>query len=132
MVNGIVHNCLNISTCHSTRTHYSYSEPISLSGEAPNTNFIIFGLTRLGLEPTIYRNRSENANNYATDAVSGLTRLFNHMQSCRCFQLSTDVTRNIPSYFIITFTVRQVMRGLDFSSRGKNLYDRIISLIEKV
>jgi hypothetical protein len=36
------------------------------------------------------------------------------------------------SYFIITFTVRQVMRGLDFSSRGKNLYDRIISLIEEV
>jgi hypothetical protein len=62
--------------------------------------------------------------------LSGLTRLFNHMQSCRCFELSTDVTRNIPSYFIITFTVRQVMRGLDFSSRGKNLYDRIISLIE--
>jgi hypothetical protein len=46
--------------------------------------------------------------------------------------LSTDVTKNTPSYCIITFTVRQVMRGLDFSSRGKNLYDRIISLIEEV
>jgi len=25
-----------------------------LSGEATNTNFIVFGLTRPGLEPTIY------------------------------------------------------------------------------
>jgi hypothetical protein len=31
-----------------------------LSGEATNTNFIVFGLTRLGLEPTIYRTRSKN------------------------------------------------------------------------
>jgi hypothetical protein len=40
-----------------------------LSGEATNTNFIIFGLTRLGLNPTIYRTRGEHANHYATDAV---------------------------------------------------------------
>jgi len=30
-----------------------------LSGEATNTNFIVFGLTRPGLEPTIYRIRGE-------------------------------------------------------------------------
>ena len=36
-----------------------------LSGEATNTNFIVFGLTR----PTIYRTRGEHANQYATDAV---------------------------------------------------------------
>ena len=40
-----------------------------LSGEATNTNFIIFGLTRLGLEPMIYRTLGEHANHYATDAV---------------------------------------------------------------
>jgi hypothetical protein len=40
-----------------------------LSGEATNTNFIVFGLTRLGLEPTIYCTQGEHANNYATDAV---------------------------------------------------------------
>jgi len=28
-----------------------------LSGEAANTNLIVFDLTRLGLEPTIYRTR---------------------------------------------------------------------------
>ena len=39
-----------------------------LSEEAINTNCIVFGLTRLGLEPTIYRTRREPANHYATDA----------------------------------------------------------------
>jgi hypothetical protein len=39
-----------------------------LSGEATNINFIVFGLTRSGLEPTIYHTRGEHANHYATDA----------------------------------------------------------------
>jgi hypothetical protein len=37
---------------------------------AINTNFIVFGLTRSGLEPTIYRTQGEHANHYATDAVT--------------------------------------------------------------
>jgi hypothetical protein len=40
-----------------------------LSGEATNTNVIVLGLTRLGLEPTIYLTRGEDVNHYATDAV---------------------------------------------------------------
>jgi hypothetical protein len=40
-----------------------------LSGEATNTNIIVFGLTRPGLEPTIYHTRGEHANHYTTDAV---------------------------------------------------------------
>ena len=43
-----------------------------LSGQATNINFIGFGLTRPGLEPTIYRTRGEHANHYATDAVTHL------------------------------------------------------------
>ena len=31
-----------------------------------NTDFIVFGLTRQGLEPTIYHTRGEHANQYAT------------------------------------------------------------------
>jgi hypothetical protein len=42
---------------------------VVLSGEATHTNFIVFGLTRPGLEPTIYRTRGEHANHYATDAL---------------------------------------------------------------
>ena len=41
----------------------------ALSGEATHINFIVFGLTRPGLEPTIYRTRGEHANHYTTDAV---------------------------------------------------------------
>ena len=41
-----------------------------LSGEATNTNFIVFCLNRPGLEPTIYRTRGEHANYYANDAIS--------------------------------------------------------------
>jgi hypothetical protein len=40
-----------------------------LSEEATNTSFIVFGLTRPGLEPTIYHTRGEHANHYTTDAV---------------------------------------------------------------
>jgi hypothetical protein len=39
------------------------------SKEATNTNFIVFGLTRPGLEPNIYHTRGENANHYTTDVV---------------------------------------------------------------
>ena len=38
-------------------------------GEAANTNCMVFGWTRPGLEPTIYRTRGKHANHYATDAV---------------------------------------------------------------
>jgi hypothetical protein len=38
-------------------------------GEATNTNFIVFGFTRPGLEHTIYRTRGEHANHYTTDTA---------------------------------------------------------------
>ena len=50
---------------------------LAVSGEATNTNFIIFGLTRPGLEPTIYRTRGEHANHYTTDAVLTNSKLYN-------------------------------------------------------
>ena len=37
--------------------------------EKQQINITVFGLTRLGPEPTIYRTRGEHANHYATDAV---------------------------------------------------------------
>jgi hypothetical protein len=40
------------------------------SGEATHTNIKAFGLTRPGLESTIYRIRGELAINYATDPVT--------------------------------------------------------------
>jgi hypothetical protein len=44
------------------------SEEILLTREC--TNFIVFGLTRLGLEPAIYHTPGEHANHYATDAFN--------------------------------------------------------------
>ena len=40
-----------------------------LAEKATNKNFIVFGFTRPGLEPTIYRTQSEHANHYTTDAI---------------------------------------------------------------
>jgi hypothetical protein len=37
--------------------------------EKQNINFIVFGLSRSGLEPTIYQIRGVHANHYFTDAV---------------------------------------------------------------
>ena len=39
-----------------------------LSGEVTNTSFIVFGLTRSGLQPTIYCTPDDHANNYTTKA----------------------------------------------------------------
>ena len=43
-----------------------------LSREATHTNFIVFGLTWLGLEPMIYLTQGEHANHYTTDAAEKL------------------------------------------------------------
>ena len=40
------------------------------SGDATNTNFIVFGSTRPGFERTTYCTRGEHANYYVTDAVN--------------------------------------------------------------
>ena len=44
-----------------------------LSGEAMNTNFIVFELTRSGLELMIYQTLGEHANHYTTDVVHFLS-----------------------------------------------------------
>jgi len=63
---------LHSSTLFLFRANQSLLSPSCcvLRGEATNTNFIVFGLTQPGLEPTIYRTRHEHANYNATDAVS--------------------------------------------------------------
>jgi hypothetical protein len=44
-----------------------------LSEEATNTHFIVFDMTRPGLESMIYRTRGEHAKHYAIDAVFVVT-----------------------------------------------------------
>jgi hypothetical protein len=45
-----------------------------LSREETNTNFIVFGLARSGLAPTIYCTQVEHANHFTTEAVLGQGR----------------------------------------------------------
>ena len=49
-----------------------------LSGEATSTNLTVFGLTRSGLEPTIYRTRGEHANHSNTSAVKDDSYIINN------------------------------------------------------
>jgi hypothetical protein len=72
----IVYHCLIIASIDHMIKLYeqTYDFALSLqwcvlSGEATNTNCIVFGLTRPRLELTIYRTRGEHANHYTTDAV---------------------------------------------------------------
>ena len=69
-----------------------------LSVEVTYTSFIVFGLTRPGLEPTIYRTRGEHANHYATDAV-----IFIFVGKCKCL---LHLAISIPLEIYVTLTCR--------------------------
>jgi hypothetical protein len=45
-----------------------FPHTVVYSGELVNTNFIVFGVTRSGFEPTIHLTRGDHANHYITDA----------------------------------------------------------------
>jgi len=59
-----------------------------LSGEATYTNFIVFGLTRSGLEPTIYHTQDEH-DNYSTSDVVDV-----HVCS-RCFNITINIKKSL-------------------------------------
>jgi hypothetical protein len=65
-----------------------------LNGEATNTNFKVFGLTRLGLEPTIYRTWDEHTNHYTTDAVQcGTISILDNKGNNKITELRTILQR---------------------------------------
>jgi hypothetical protein len=75
-------------------------------GEATNTNFIVFSLTRLGFDPTIYRTQGKHANHYATDVVCGILRC--HHILCglygggvHIYYLFNHYLTNIPDLFLV-------------------------------
>jgi hypothetical protein len=51
-------------------------------GEATDTNFTVLGLTRSGLEPTIYRTQGEHANHYTTDEPTIYRTQGEHANHC--------------------------------------------------
>jgi hypothetical protein len=57
-----------------------------------NNNFIVFGLTRSGLEPTIYRTCGKHANHYTTDAVAQV--------NIKIFAINPDLNENKEMYLL--------------------------------
>ena len=64
------------------------------SGEAANTNFIVFGLNRLRRQPNIYRTRAKHANYYTNDAVATDYILNECCLSCEQFCIYIMSRRN--------------------------------------
>jgi hypothetical protein len=75
-----------------------------LSGEAANTNFIVFGLTRPGLEPTIYCTRGEHAKHYTTDVVESPKTSYFTTEVIDEIDLSSSYNRK--PYFNISIAVK--------------------------
>ena len=87
-----------------------------LSREATNTNFIVFGLTRPGLVPTIYHIRDEHANHYTTDAAPnrGMLILTNgcHRDLVNRYGISVShITTEVP-FVVITILLSLLVNDL--------------------
>ena len=67
-------------------------------GKATNINFIVFGLTWLRLEPTIYRTWGEQASHYTTDAVRKKLKQSNfiHIHKVKWIQLLVQIVLGHP------------------------------------
>ena len=69
------------------------------SEEAANTNFIVFGLTLSGVEPTVYHTQGERANHYNTYFIvfgltlSGVEPTVYHTQDDRANHYSTNLVQ---------------------------------------
>ena len=85
-----------------------------LSREATNINFSLW-LTRLRLEPTIYRTRGEHANRYTTDAVQ------HHRKTVSC--------ANSQLQLLVSCFIQQNFLKSDFAGRNGQLDYRIIATV---
>jgi hypothetical protein len=92
---------LNINTCR-----------VGLSGEASNTNIIVFGLTLPGLEPTIYRTRGEHSNHYATAAVQNASKLAFYI----CIFFSQIFYPTVISEWVIIFNTNSASVNIQWNA----------------
>ena len=74
LLHSLWHIILSLSQWVFALTPYCYM----LNGEATKTNFIVFYLTKHGLEPTIYQTRAKHANHFIINAgyIKNRTMLF--------------------------------------------------------
>ena len=117
-----------LKTCGSTRTHYSDSEPTSRCSyslllysyrRSNKHHFIIFGLTRPGIDTAIYNIRSENAKLYTTDVVHSPQQI--EVSNNICYMVVCPMERwnyeNLAAKTMqeIALTVQQVFKLFTFS-----------------
>ena len=121
-------NCLLVDMSpHSDTLSWFWAFALSpkccmFSGEATNTNLIVFGLTRSGREPTIYCTQGEHANYYTTDAVDGWTDRMKTMshQKREDIIIYTFTASEMPLFQNMTLTsyLSSYMRSFDDKSHG--------------
>lgn len=88
--------------------------------EAANTHVIVFGLTRLGLEPTFYRHRDKHANHHITDVVWPMYRL-NTRRLFDCWSLNTHWKLFHALQFNIIWTSYRNER--EMKQQGQRIFD---------
>ena len=94
-----------------------------------NTNFIVFGLTRLGLETTIYLTRGERGNNNAIDAVLFSWRCRGGFQAAIYRWLSEDVRCHNDWVIVLHFFQGLLVDNLEICSQSMNLKLSFMSFV---
>jgi len=74
-----------------------------LSGEATDAYFIVFGLTRSVLEPTIYSTPGEHAKHYTTDAVYPIMTIYSifNMGNTKGATSGAGITHSFEAYSVV-------------------------------
>jgi hypothetical protein len=94
-----------------------------LSREATNTNFIVFGLTRSGLEAMIYCTQGKHANHYITDAVDRTIDVVCIVHKCVLYR-TTDVVwslASVKSVWFKTFMSESIVQFKRPDNQSQNL-----------
>jgi hypothetical protein len=96
--------CLPVDSCFSELALCNLVQRFDL----PTTNFIVFGLTQTGLEPTIYHTRGEHPKHYITNTlshdVSDANPVYNPWQPFG----SAIVYYYIPKIILLSFTKQSI------------------------
>ena len=88
-----------------------------LRGEATNTNFILFGLTWLGLEPTIYHTRSESFYWYWRNCWPSLFKLYFHnwtkkgKKTCTCISIVISSLKSFNTECFLKIKIKNILKG---------------------
>ena len=98
-----------------------------LCGEATHTNFIVLGLTRPGLEPTIYRTRGEHDNHYTTDDVELNKKMVHKTQDTK-LKIEQHEPYNKPT-LLLDFILLNFIFNLVLAAKGLKLTGHLLFIV---